>query len=428
MWSRGFSSATSGPIVAVAVLLAFLSLFLLVFTFLALLKFLTLLFLPMIHLIHLLLLAALELVLALLPPILAVHSLLFLFIAPLHFLTFGVLLPLHLVEFSLVSLLQLRVGGRVVGMAPSGRTIEVATVIVAAPAWPIRRAIAVVKVSIPTIRIACVRRTVSVVASATIVESGTLVTAATVIASAVLDGSPEAAIAASSFKVTILLRSHLDVALVFSAAIIPIGLGMDSARAAVKADAIDGGVVVDDGGVVRVVNVGHVDVGDGAVVVVVASAPVSAVEAGAGIAKAIVNSAVEADSWSPVAAVPDVETFTPTPIAGSPKQARLRSDHPRAGNPEIVLVLVTVGPVAGNPDIARPRADRLRVDRQRRRADPNRNAYGNLGIRWSGNRQDSGCKNKCKNKTGDTHDPHLSGIAGRLRISGDSYLGWRFAS
>jgi len=179
MWSRGFSSATSGPIVAVAVLLAFLSLFLLVFTFLALLKFLTLLFLPMIHLIHLLLLAALELVLALLPPILAVHSLLFLFIAPLHFLTFGVLLPLHLVEFSLVSLLQLRVGGRVVGMAPSGRTIEVATVIVAAPAWPIRRAIAVVKVSIPTIRIACVRRTVSVVASATIAESGMLVIAAT---------------------------------------------------------------------------------------------------------------------------------------------------------------------------------------------------------------------------------------------------------
>src|SRR5215467_4622726 len=149
MWSRGFSSATSGPIVAVAVLLAFLSLFLLVFTFLALLKFLTLLFLPMIHLIHLLLLAALELVLALLPPILAVHSLLFLFIAPLHFLTFGVLLPLHLVEFSLVLLLQLRVGGRVIGMAPSGRTIEVATVIVAAPDCLFLITLPPVKVTLP---------------------------------------------------------------------------------------------------------------------------------------------------------------------------------------------------------------------------------------------------------------------------------------
>lgn len=104
-------------IVAVAVRLAFLPLFLLVFALLALLKFLGLLFLPAVHLLRLLLLAPLELVLTLLVCVLAAQSLLLLVISPLHFLALGVLLTLHFIEVSFVFLLQPRIGGRIVRMA-----------------------------------------------------------------------------------------------------------------------------------------------------------------------------------------------------------------------------------------------------------------------------------------------------------------------
>ena len=212
---------------AIAVRFIFLTSLVLVFALLALLELLCLLFLAAAHLIHLLLLAALELVLALLVCILPAQPLLLLVLAPLHVLAFGILLPLHLVELLLVPLLQPWIGGRVVGMARRGRTIESAAVIVVAIAWAVRRvAIAVVKVSVAAIRIARVRRTVPVAAPAAVVESGSIINAATVIGSAVLDvsameiararscgdfgitvidGVPEAAIAPGGFKVTILL-------------------------------------------------------------------------------------------------------------------------------------------------------------------------------------------------------------------------------
>ena len=201
-------------------------------------------------------------------------------------------------------------------------------------------------------------------------------------------------------------------ALVFCAALIAVGLIMGSARAAVETDACDVALIYNDALFVNVVNDSHVHIGYGSVVVVVATAPVSAVEPCAGIPEAIVNSSVEADSRSPVAAVPNVEAFTPTPIAGGPEEAGLWSNHPRAWNPEIVLVFVAICPVARGPDVARARADRLRIDGQCRRADADRNAHGNLSVGRSRNRQDSGYKNKNKkkNKTRDTHDPHLSGV------------------
>lgn len=196
---------------AIAVRFAFLPLFLLVFALLALLKFLCLLFLPAVHLVHLLLLAALELILALAICVLAAQSLLFLVVSPLHFLTLRVLLPLHFVVVSFMFLLQSGIGGRVVGMARRGRAIEVTTISFAAFVWAI---------GFPRVG------SVSVGASATVVNFGTIITASAVIRSAVLDvtaaefagawsrgdvgaamidGSPEATITASSFKVMVLL-------------------------------------------------------------------------------------------------------------------------------------------------------------------------------------------------------------------------------
>jgi len=127
----------SGLAVAIAVRFIFLTSLVLVFALLALLELLCLLFLAVVHLIHLLLLAALELVLALLVCILPAQPLLLLVLAPLHVLAFGILLPLHLVELLLVPLLQPWIGGRVVGMARRGRTIESAAVIVVAIAWAV---------------------------------------------------------------------------------------------------------------------------------------------------------------------------------------------------------------------------------------------------------------------------------------------------
>ena len=198
-------------------------------------------------------------------------------------------------------------------------------------------------------------------------------------------------------------------AIVPGAALVAIGLGTDSAGAAIEADAIDRRIV-DDGLVVNVVNIGHIDVGDRPVVVIIAAAPVATKEPGAGVAEAIINSAVEADVRAPVAGMPDVKPFIPAPIAGGPKKAGLRGEHPRAGNPEIVPVIVVVSPVTGSPDIARSGADGLSINGKCRRANSDGNADGNLRMRWSGNRQDSGRKSESTNKTRDTHDSHLSGV------------------
>src|SRR5215472_10639410 len=179
-------------------------------------------------------------------------------------------------------------------------------------------------------------------------------------------------------------------AVVFSAALVAIRLITDSTWSAVEADARNVALIDNDAIFVDVVDVDHVDVGDGAVVVVIAAAPVAAIEASTGIAEAVVNSAVETDVRSPVAGVPNVESFTPTPIARRPEVTGLRGKHPRTGNPEIVRVVVIVGPVTGNPDVALARADGLRVDGQSWRADANRDAHGDLSVRWGRHRQDSG--------------------------------------
>jgi len=179
--------------VAVAMCFAFLLLFLLVVALLALLKFLSLLLLPAFHLIRLLLLTALKLVLALLVCALAAQSLLFLVIAPLHFLTLSVLLPLHLVEVSFMLLLQPGVGGRIVGMPRGRRPVESAAVIFAPSVSTIRRPVG---------------GTVSVIAAAAIITPAMEIAGARSggdFGAAVVDGSPEAAIAASTFQMTVLL-------------------------------------------------------------------------------------------------------------------------------------------------------------------------------------------------------------------------------
>jgi hypothetical protein len=368
----------SGPI-GVAVRLA---LFFLVFAFLALLKFLSLLLVLLVHLLLLLLLAALELVLALLTRILAAQFLLLLVLPLLHFLAFGILLTLHFVELLFVLLLQPGIGGRIVGMARRGRPIGSATII----------------------------------RSGAVIGSAMLNAAAMEIAgarsrrdfrAAVIFGSQEAAVAASTFKMTVLFRGHGNMALVFGEAFLAVGLGMNSSRPAVEADMVVD-VLIDDGLVVDVVNHGDVDVCDGAVVKVISAAPVAAHETYARVSETIVNAAVEADVRSPITAMPNIDTIGKSPVPRSPEKSWFGSEHPRAGNPEVTIRAVS--PVAGGPNVAGSGTNRLSIDRQGRRANADGDPYGNLCLRGSGNGQDSGGQGKQENKARDTHDFHLPGV------------------
>src|SRR5215469_2945946 len=208
----------------------------------------------------------------------------------------------------------------------------------------------------------------------------------------------------------VLLCGHSDMVVVFGGHLLVCGPGGDSAGTAVEADTVYRSVVIDDGRVVGVVDLGDVRVGHGAVVIVTPATPVAAGKTDASVAEAVVNAAVEADSWSPVAGVPDIQAFAKSPVPGSPEQARFGSQHPRAGDPEVTVG--SISPVTGNPHVARPGTNRLRIDRQGGRTNADGHAYGNLCLGWSGHRQDSGGKDEQENEARDTHDFHLSGVCG----------------
>jgi len=148
--------------------------------------------------------------------------------------------------------------------------------------------------------------------------------------------------------------------------------------------------IVDHRFVVHVVNVRHVDVVDRAVVKKAPAMPVSAFVAEPAVTEAIVNSAIEADMRSPVSGVPEISTSAPAPIAWSPQEADLWSNHPRAGHP--VVAVNPVGPVAGRPNVAVTGANRLRINRQWRWRNRYRDAKAEARCRsCCGNRED--CKN-----------------------------------
>src|SRR5690348_2404277 len=199
---------------------------------------------------------------------------------------------------------------------------------------------------------------------------------------AVIHRLPLVTVMASFFAVTVLVGSRIPMALMLPALLIAIGPG---ANAAVTIEAEAGIVADNDAALVDVVDNGHVDVGDGAIVEKLAPAPLAAVKADARVAVAVVDSAIEADVRSPIAAMPDVEAVSESPVTGSPEQARLGSEDPCSGNPEIAVRAVS--PVAGRPNVTRAGANWLSINGKRRRADANGNAHSDLRVGNGGNRQ-----------------------------------------
>jgi hypothetical protein len=122
--------------------------------------------------------------------------------------------------------------------------------------------------------------------------------------------------------------------------------------------------------VVDVVHHRDVDVVDRAIVVEMASAPVTALVAVSTIAEAVVDAAIVADVLAPVAGVKPVSVIPVAPVAGGPERALVGSLDPCAGYP-LVAVVRRPSPVAGRPQIVVAGSRRLIVVGQRR---------GRLGI------------------------------------------------
>ena len=108
------------------------------------------------------------------------------------------------------------------------------------------------------------------------------------------------------------------------------------------------------------------------------AAPFAAGKADAAVAEAVVHPAVVAHVRSPVAFMEDVLAVFPAPVVGRPQHAGLGRGNPCAGNP-VVAAVVAVRPITGRPHQARFRAERLLIDRHRRRRKPH--ADDNLSVR-----------------------------------------------
>jgi len=144
---------------------------------------------------------------------------------------------------------------------------------------------------------------------------------------------------------------------------------VETAVAAVVADAVFDlsavrDVIYDHRAVVDIGDVA-VDMGDGAVVVEVVALPVAAIIAGADVAIAVVNAAVEADVNSPIAVMEAVTAAVEAPVGRRPKRAIIGRRAPYAGGP--VIATRSVSPVAGGPEIVGFRGGRLVVIGQRGR-------------------------------------------------------------
>ncbi len=110
-------------------------------------------------------------------------------------------------------------------------------------------------------------------------------------------------------------------------------------------------VIHDDGAVVDVGDVDDVNAVDCAVVVEVISVPVAAVVAEAGIAEAVVNTAIETDVQAPVAAEEAPAVMIPAPIAWGPEGSIVRWSAPCTGNP--IIAGRRPVPIAWRPEVVR---------------------------------------------------------------------------
>ncbi len=135
--------------------------------------------------------------------------------------------------------------------------------------------------------------------------------------SALIDRSTQLRIGTRHVHMLHLVRRRGKMTFMLGRHFLGIGMDLDSAFASVKADVVVD-VVVDNCGVVSVVNVGDVDVHNGAIIEEVAAIPSSALKADPEEAEAVIDASVEADVRAPVAFMEDESRAAPAPISWRP--------------------------------------------------------------------------------------------------------------
>src|SRR5579862_722212 len=118
--------------------------------------------------------------------------------------------------------------------------------------------------------------------------------------------------------------------------------------------------------VIHIANIHDIDVGDAAVVEEVTAFPSASHKTLTKIAKAIINTAVEAHLRPPPAGVKKVSTVLPTPPRRSPQITNFGSLNPCSWHPVVVVIVVIPGPISGHPDVTVARTHRLLIHRKRR--------------------------------------------------------------
>src|SRR5713226_9399568 len=195
----------------------------------------------------------------------------------------------------------------------------------------------------------------------------------------VVYGGTQFVVGACFLKVLVLRRDRPDMSLGSRVLFFGALSRVHATPAAVVADTVYCGIVVDDYGVVGTMDFRDVDIVHRAVVVKAVVVPAAAFITAAQIAVAVIYPAVKTNPWAPITLMENKHSSAPTPIGRRPEKTGFRSRHPGAGDPKIIIPIP--GPIARSPEIALLRAEGLLIDGQRRRRIADGNADADLSVR-----------------------------------------------
>ena len=163
-----------------------------------------------------------------------------------------------------------------------------------------------------------------------------------------------------------LRRSEINMMVVLCNQFVSAWPRMQASLTTVEAHTVDRDVV-DHRPVINVGDVSSAQVGNRPVVVERSTAPVTALEANATVPITVVDTTVETYVRAPISGVPQICAVAPTPVARRPQEPGRGCQHPGAGHPVIIAIVIT--PITWCPDIANRRTGRLHIYGQRRRRE-----------------------------------------------------------
>src|SRR5215831_7972125 len=156
-------------------------------------------------------------------------------------------------------------------------------------------------------------------------------------------------------------------------------LSPGSACAPVIANVTHRCVVHYNSSIIYIGYVSHTHVVDRPVIIKGPVIPISARVPYTNVAETIVDTTIEADCGPPETGIPAIPAIQPAPVTRSPKVTRDRGELPSARNP-VVTAHGVPSPITRSPDVAWGRAERLRINRQGRRTDGDKDADGGPGV------------------------------------------------